>query len=174
MAICREFAERAREHDPDPDFRDHAINSAMSIERRLRDRLPPASTVQNTVNWLAIAPEIVLASLRAAPQIASAWEDCNTCGGGVKLYADGMWVRRRAWPEPTWMSVAYVHPMTPGPGWSFSLDHEEYHGGFATAEEAQRAADESLRKKGVLLLDHETTPKAPQPGTEQNDGQREV
>jgi len=156
MEICRAFAERARTHDPDPDFRDHAVNSARSIEYDIRDRLLHAATAP---------PRAILAALQATSRItiAAEWADCNTIGA-LRLYAEGMWVRRRAWPDPSWATVVHVQPMTPGPGWSFSMGYEkdDYQGGFSTAEEAQKAADEQLRKRGWLLLDHEQT----QPGTE--------
>ena len=68
MAICREFADRAREHDPDPDFRDHAINSARSIEHNIRDRLldrcPPIvasldGVPTSVIAWACFEPDII-------------------------------------------------------------------------------------------------------------------
>ncbi len=104
-------------------------------------------------DWLSLNAEGCLRAARAAPIVAYPWEDCNTLGGGVKIYAEGMWTRRRAWPTPSWMSVAYVQPETPGPGWSYSLGAmSQGRGGYATAEEAMHAADAALSGNGVRLL----------------------
>jgi hypothetical protein len=97
--------------------------------------------------------EDVLASVRSAPKVGGSWEDCNTCGNGIKFYAEGMFRRRQLWPEPTWMVAGTVQPSTPGPGWLWSIGYGvDEQGSAPSAEEAMQAADAALRGRNWRLF----------------------
>ena len=102
------------------------------------------------VDWKNMRVDDVLDTLRSAPRVAGPWANCNDFPNGVRLYAQGMFHRLRAWPEPTWVAMVHVQPMTPGPGWSWWVT-DKLRGTAATCEEAQRLADEALQHDGWRL-----------------------
>lgn len=106
----------------------------------------------SAIDWSLFSTEDVLQSLRLAPKIAGAWEDCNRVGG-VTLTQKGMWCRRCLYPGPNWYLIVFVQYSGDSWTWSIPKNSTQSVGFQGSLEEAKADADRALRELGWRLLD---------------------
>jgi hypothetical protein len=108
-------------------------------------------TMSGVVDWSNVSTDDVLKSVQSAPKIMGAWRDCNDAGRGLLFYKEGFYCRDELWPSPHSHS-AHVQPITPGPGWSWNFGYD-VHGVSDTADEAKRACDAEILRRGWRLVE---------------------
>jgi hypothetical protein len=102
------------------------------------------------VDWSAMTGEEVVAALRTVPVVMEPWQGW---GGERLVSATGRFFSRHARVLGAALDkAATVQPLTPGPGWSWSLGLHDGGPVFDTAAEAIADVDRVMRERGWKLL----------------------
>jgi hypothetical protein len=105
------------------------------------------------IDWSVMTGEEVVAALRSIPVVMHPWQGW---GGERLVFASGRFFSRHSVVEGHLVQGgtkhACVQPLTPGPGWSWSLGLHEHGATFDTAEEAIADVDRVMRERGWKLM----------------------